>query len=365
MSQQSNRKLRIGITIGDISGIGPELVIRAFQDQRLKDLCVPILYGSSRVINIYKKILKVNKFHYSVVQKPAQAQSKRLNVIECIPNLERIEIGEPSEQGGKAAFLAVKRAVEDAQHAQIDALVTLPVDKSTFQIHDQSFQGHTEFLAKAFGVDDNLMLMVYDDLRVGLVTNHLPIQDVPRNLSKNQVVKKVRLLHKSLIKDFNISKPIIAVLGLNPHSGDNGLIGNEEKEIIHPALEALRKEDIIVQGPFPADGFFGSMQYRDFDGIMAMYHDQGLVPFKLIAGYQGFNFTAGIPFVRTSPDHGVAYSLVGKEIASTESLRHSIYMALDIHKTRSSYKELTANALPLSSKQAATEETEEKIEEED
>ncbi|MEM6764837.1 MAG: 4-hydroxythreonine-4-phosphate dehydrogenase PdxA [Bacteroidota bacterium] len=364
MSQQVNRKLRIGITIGDINGIGPELIIRAFQDSRLKELCVPVLYGSSRVINIYKKILKVNKFHYSVVQKPAQAQLKKLNVIECIPNLERIEIGEPSEQGGKAAFLSVKRAVEDAQHGQIDALVTLPVDKSTFQIHEKEFQGHTEYLAKAFGVEDNLMFMVFENFRVGLVTNHVPVKDISRNISQNQIIKKVRIMHKSLIEDFNISRPVIAVLGLNPHAGDNGLLGQEEEETIIPALESLRKEGILIQGPYPADGLFGSMQYQRFDGIMAMFHDQGLIPFKLISGYAGVNFTAGIPFIRTSPDHGVAYDLVGKEIASTESLLQSMYTAIDIYRKRTTYRELAKNALPVSSHQTASEENEVKLENE-
>lgn len=333
--------------MGDVNGIGPELLIKAFGDSRLKEICVPIVYGSVKAINIYRKVLNIGKFQYQVIQTPDQAQYKRFNIIECVPDLDRIEIGKPSSEGGKSAYFAVKRAIEDAQHQKLDALITLPVDKASFQEHYESFAGHTEMLAEAFNVSENLMLMVYDNLRVGVATNHLPIKDVSGALSVEKIVRKVQLLNQSIIKDFNIPRPLIALLGLNPHSGDNGLIGEEEKSLIIPAIEQLKKEGIMVSGPYPADGFFGSMTYRKFDGIMAMYHDQGLVPFKLLAGYSGVNFTSGIPLVRTSPDHGVAYDIAGKNIADVDSFRQALYLSIDVYRNRKMNEELKDGALTL------------------
>jgi len=338
-------KLRVGITIGDVSGIGPELVIQAFQDHRLKELCIPIVYGSSRVINIYRKVMGVEKFHYIMVQKPSQAQNRKLNVIDCVSDLDRIDIGKPSEASGKVAFEAVKRAVEDAQHQELDALITLPVDKATFQLHDEKFTGHTELLAEAFNVKENLMLMVSEELRVGLVTNHVTIRDVAQNISTDKIFRKGLLLNESLKEDFGITQPRIAILGLNPHAGDSGLLGKEEEEVIAPAIRELKNKGVRVMGPYPADGFFGSLTYRKFDGVLAMYHDQGLVPFKLIAGYRGVNYTAGMPFIRTSPDHGVAYDIAGKNIADAESLREALYLAIDVHHRRQDSKSLRDGAL--------------------
>ncbi|MFK7923783.1 MAG: PdxA family protein, partial [Bacteroidia bacterium] len=279
-----HRKLRVGITIGDVSGIGPELIIQAFQDPALVDMCIPIVYGSSRVINIYRKVMGVEKFHYIMVQKPSQAQNRKLNVIDCVSDLERIDIGKPSEASGLVAYEAVKRAVEDAQHQELDAMITMPVDKASFQRHDERFTGHTELLAQAFNVQDNLMLMVSDELRVGLVTNHVAIQDVAQNISVDKIFRKGLMLDQTLRQDFGITQPRIAILGLNPHAGDSGLIGKEEEDVIAPAIRELKNKGVKVMGPYPADGFFGSLTYRKFDGILAMYHDQGLVPFKLIAG---------------------------------------------------------------------------------
>lgn len=351
MNSSKTEKLRVGITMGDVNGVGPEILIKAFHDPRLKEVCVPVIYGSSRVINIYRKILKINKFHYVVVHKVKQAQYKKLNVIECGPEMDRIDIGKPSENGGKAAFLAIQRAVEDAKHRELDVLVTMPVDKATFQRQDESFVGHTELLTKAFGINESLMLMVSDELKIGVVTNHISIRDVPPNLSSQRIIRKVKIMDKTLKQDFNIQRPVIAILGLNPHAGDQGLIGNEEETVILPAVEALRSEGILVQGPFPADGYFGSLAYRKFDGTMAMYHDQGLIPFKLIAGYSGVNFTAGIPFVRTSPDHGVAYDIAGKDVATTESFLKSLYLAIDVHRIRATNEDLEKNALQISAEE--------------
>lgn len=338
-------KLRVGITIGDVSGIGPELIIQAFQDQGLKELCIPIVYGSSRVINIYRKVMGIEKFHYIMVQKPSQAQNRKLNIIDCVTDLDRIDIGKPSEASGKVAYEAVKRAVEDAQHQELDALITLPVDKATFQMHDEGFTGHTELLAEAFNVKDNLMLMVSDELRVGLVTNHVAIKDVSQNISTDRIFRKALMLNRALKEDFAITQPRIAILGLNPHAGDNGLLGKEEEEVIAPAIRELKNKGVKVLGPYPADGFFGSMTYLKFDGVLAMYHDQGLVPFKLIAGYRGVNYTAGMPFIRTSPDHGVAYDIAGKNIADAESLREALYLAIDVHRRRAESDHLHDGAL--------------------
>lgn len=331
--------------MGDACGIGPELVVSAFQDRRLKEVCVPILYGSSRVLNIYRKVMDVEKFHYVMVQQPSQAQFRKLNVIDCVPNLDRIEIGQASEAGGKVAQLSVKRAIEDAQHQQLDAIVTLPVDKAMFQKHDADFKGHTELLAQAFNVPDNLMFMVSDELRVGLVTNHVPISEVSANLTTERIIDKALMMDQSLRHDFSIQSPMIAILGLNPHAGDTGLLGKEDDEIIAPAIRELKHKGVRVMGPYPADGFFGSLKYRKFDGILAMYHDQGLIPFKLIAGYSGVNYTAGIPIVRTSPDHGVAYDIAGKGIADAASLRESIFLAIDVYRRRSENLDLEANKL--------------------
>ncbi|RMG16900.1 MAG: 4-hydroxythreonine-4-phosphate dehydrogenase PdxA [Bacteroidetes bacterium] len=345
MKKNHQNNLRVGITIGDVNGVGPEIILKAFLDSRLREMCIPILYGSSRVMNIYRKVLKINKFQYNICRTPSQAQPRKLNIIECIPKLERVDIGQPSELGGKAAYLAVKRAVEDAMHKELDALVTMPVDKASFQLHDADFQGHTELLAKAFGVEENLMMMVSEQMKVGLVTNHLPLAEVARNLSENRIASKIRLMHECLRNDFNILKPNIAVLGLNPHAGDKGLLGNEDEEIIKPAVNKMREAGMLVTGPYPADGFFGNLTYRRFDGIIAMYHDQGLIPFKLISGFEGVNYTAGMPFIRTSPDHGVAYDIAGKNLADPESFRLALYLALDIHRNRSENEELKQNAL--------------------
>ncbi|MEO1450466.1 MAG: 4-hydroxythreonine-4-phosphate dehydrogenase PdxA, partial [Bacteroidota bacterium] len=339
--------LRIGITMGDANGVGPELIIRTFLDARMRERCIPILYGSSRVINIYRKVLGVNKFVYNVIKTPQEAQPRKLNIIECIPDLERVDIGKPSEIGGKVAHLSLKRAIEDAQHQFIDALVTLPVDKASMTAYDEDFSGHTELLAKAFNVSDNLMLMVSDSLRVGVVTNHLAVKDISRNLTVDRIVQKATILANTLADDFSIQRPMIAILGLNPHAGDRGLIGNEDQEIVAKAVEALQEKNIQAFGPYPADGFFGSLTYKRFHGTLAMYHDQGLIPFKVLAGYDGVNYTAGIPFVRTSPDHGVAYDIAGKGTADLSSVRQAIFLAIDIHSHRTQNLALKENALEI------------------
>jgi len=337
--------LRIGISIGDIHGVGPELVIRAFNETKLKDLCTPIIYGSSRVLNHYRKLLKVEKFSYNVIQEPSQAHPKKVSVVECISGTDEVEPGIPSPAAGLAAFEALAAAVKDLKAGELDALVTLPIDKTTIQNKDFKFPGHTEYLASEFGVEENLMLMVGEDMRMGVVTGHLPLKDVAGAISQQKVYTKIRLMHEALKLDFGIERPKIAVLGLNPHAGDHGLIGKEDSERIQKAVEQAFNNKMMVLGPFPADGFFQSGQFVEFDGILAMYHDQGLIPFKLVSGFEGTNYTAGLPVIRTSPDHGVAYSLAGKGYANLESLNHAIYTAIDVYRNRHDFQEIEEGSL--------------------
>jgi 4-hydroxythreonine-4-phosphate dehydrogenase len=337
-------KLRLGITLGDINGIGPELALNVLQDQRLKDRATVVLYGSLRALNTYRKILNIEKFQYSVIQSVAQAQPRRLNIIDCGPEMERVDIGKPSETGGRAAWQALKRAIEDAQHQELQALVTLPVDKASIESFEPGFVGHTELLAQAFNVPENLMMMVADEFRLGLATNHLPISQVPAALTRERIIAKAQILHDTLEIDFDIPRPLMAILALNPHAGDRGLIGNEE-DIIRQAIADLKEEGIMASGPYPADGFFGSLAYRKFHAVLAMYHDQGLIPFKLLSGYEGVNVTAGLPIVRTSPDHGVAYDIAGENKADPASFRQACYLALDLCERRAENEALRATAL--------------------
>ena len=343
----SKRKkvLKIGITIGDIHGIGPELIIKAFSDQRLRELCTPIVYGSTRVLNFYRKTLDVEKFSYNVIQNPSQAHNRKLSVIDCVRNVDRIDPGKPDPSAGRAAFEALEAAVADLKSGEISALLTNPIDKSTIQNQDFQFPGHTEYLASAFDKQESLMLMISNQLRMGVVTGHIPLQKVSAALSKEKIYQKIKILHRSLQKDFNISNPRIAVLGLNPHAGDNGLLGKEDHEVIRPAVKKASDEKMFVFGPYPADGFFGAGQYNKFDGVLAMYHDQGLIPFKLLAGFEGVNFTAGIQGIRTSPDHGLAYNLAGRGVADTSSFIHALYAAIDIVRTRSDYNQIQENKM--------------------
>ncbi len=341
-----NKKLRVGITMGDVNGIGPELIIKAFEDPYLKEFCVPILYGSSKVINIYRKVMDAPKFHYIVVQNPSQAQYRKLNIIDCMSNIDRVDIGQPSESGGQAAHEALKLAIEDAQHGELDVLVTMPIDKATFQLAaGDNFSGHTELLGQAFGAKNNLMMMVSDQMKVALVTNHLPLAEVSRNISAQRIVEKLKVFHRSLSNDFNIPKPMIAVLGLNPHAGDNGLLGSEEQEVIKEAIQKATDLGIRAVGPYPADGFFGSLTYKKFDGVLAMYHDQGLIPFKLMSGFHGVNYTAGMSIIRTSPDHGVAYDIAGTGQCDPSSFREALYLAVDLYYNRAENIDLQQNPL--------------------
>lgn len=333
-SSQASNKPRIGITLGDINGIGPEVVIKALSDPRLLNIVTPVVYGSTRVLSYYRKLMGLEELNYSQVKTKGQFFPKVINVVNCWEEEIKVTPGQPSKDGGRAALMSLKKVVEEVKEGLIDGFVTGPIDKNTIHGDDFPFRGHTEYLTQTFEAMESLMLMVGESLKVGLVTEHISLKEVSGHITKERVELKIRLLELSLKNDFRISKPKIAVLGLNPHAGDEGLIGDEENLVIKPVIADLKSKGKLVMGPYPADGFFGSGQHKKFDGILAMYHDQGLVPFKYIDFENGVNFTAGLPTVRTSPDHGTAYSIAGKNQADESSLRRAIFVATDIIKNR-------------------------------
>ena len=337
----------IGITIGDINSIAVEVIIKTLHDPRIVNYCIPVVYGSPKIISYWRKVMNLNDFQLNIIKSLDQVNPKKANILVCWEEEIEVKMGEATTLAGKYAFLALELATKDALAGKIDAIVTAPLNKNTVNTPELPFVGHTEYLAQQAG-KDHLMVLASDELKLALVTGHIPVKDVSSKLSIEGIYKKILLLKESLQKDFGISKPRIAVLGLNPHAGDSGLLGSEEKEIIIPAVDKAKGENqIIVFGPYPADGFFGSNQYRQFDGILAMYHDQGLVPFKYASFDSGVNVTAGLPFVRTSPDHGTAYAIAGKNEASEQSMRNALFMAIDIWARRNNYSEINANPLPL------------------
>lgn len=325
----------IGISLGDYNGIGPEVIIKALQNNSVVKICTPVIYGSMKVINYYKNLSGLKEWQLFGIQKPEMANPKATNLINCFgDNQLEIEPGKVTPEAGKAAFDCLKRATDDLKEGKIQALVTAPINKSNIQSADFKFPGHTEYLADAFGVKDNLMFLVSDILRVGVVTGHIPIEKVKGEITKAAISNKLDLMLTSLKTDFGIQRPRIAVLGLNPHAGEDGLLGMEEKEIISPLTKEYREKKKLVFGPYPADGFFGNNQFKQFDAILAMYHDQGLIPFKSIAFETGVNFTAGMVGIRTSPDHGTAYDISGKNIADHNSLLQAIFTAIEVFKNR-------------------------------
>lgn len=341
----SKGNIKVGITIGDFNGIGMELIIKTFLDGRILENITPIVYGSSQVASFHRKKLEKNDFSFNKITNASEVQENKVNLI-CLWNEEVVfEIGKSTEVAGGYAFKSLEAATEDLAAGKIDVLVTAPINKKNIQSDKFNFPGHTEYLTKYSNADDSLMLMVLNDLRVGTVTNHVPLKDVSEVLTKELICRKIEILQSSLQKDFGIKKPKIAVLGLNPHAGENGMLGTEEKEVIFPAIVEMQEKGLVVFGPYPSDGFFGSSSFKNFDGILATYHDQGLIPFKTLVAGAGVNFTAGLPIVRTSPDHGTAYDIAGKGIASEESFRNAVFTAVDICKKRKMHQEITANPL--------------------
>jgi 4-hydroxythreonine-4-phosphate dehydrogenase len=343
--EREKELIRVGISIGDINGIGPEVVIKALSDNRILQDCIPIIYASTKTLSYHKKLIKSDEFAYQSCKTTEDAHSNKVNVINVWNDEIRFEIGQVSETGGKYAFASLERATQDLAQNKIDVLVTAPISKEAISKVDFKFPGHTEYLANLSNVDEALMMMISDRLKVALVSTHVPLKDVSSTITKEGVFKKLNQLNQSLIKDFGIIKPKIAVLGLNPHAGENGKLGAEETEVIIPAINEFNQKGGTAFGPYPADGFFGSSQLNQFDVVLAMYHDQGLTGFKALSFENGVNYTAGLPIVRTSPDHGTAFDIAGQGIADAQSMRNAIYWSLDIYKNRRFYKEINSDPL--------------------
>ena len=341
-------RIKVGITCGDVNGIGLEVVMKTFLDNRMHQVCTPVIYASNKLVSQQRKLLNLTDFQYQTVKSSNEVILRKTNVLNCWEEEIPVEWGKPTEISGMHAFKSLEAATEDLRDKKIDVLVTAPINKHTIQNPDFNFQGHTEYLSAKFDSPDYLMFLVSETLRVAVVSGHIPVKDVAAHLSIEKIVKKLQLMNKSLKRDFGFRKPRIAVLGLNPHAGDSGLIGVEERDIIQPAVKQAFDSGLFVYGPYSADGFFGSGSFRKFDAVLAMYHDQGLVPFKTISFSTGVNFTAGLPVVRTSPDHGTAYDIAGKGTANEDSLRDAIYTAIDILKKREEYDEVTAKPLAFS-----------------
>ena len=343
---EQEKKIRVAITQGDTNGVGYEVILKAFQDPTILELCTPIIYGSPKIATYHKKALNLET-NFAIINNAEEARDGRVNLLACHDDEIKIEFGQPSAEAGQAAFCALDRAMTDYRSGLYDVLVTAPINKATIQNPGFHFPGHTEYIETSLGEGKKaLMILMNDVLRVALVTTHLPIKDITKAITKEAIIEKATIFHQSLRRDFRISCPRIAVLSLNPHAGDNGLLGAEEKDIIQPAIEQLAENGIQAFGPYAADGFFGSGSFYYFDGVLAMYHDQGLAPFKTIALDNGVNFTAGLPIVRTSPDHGTAYDIAGQGKADENSLRQAIYTAIDIWRNRQNYDEPLQNPLP-------------------
>ena len=325
----------IGITIGDYNGIGPEIILKTLADHRILKICTPVVYGSYKILAKYKKLMDLHEDVSFFSNKNIEAINlKKPNIITCWEEDFEVAPGSVTEQAGKCSLISIERATADLIAQKLDAVVTAPINKNNIQGAEFKFPGHTEYFTKKAGVADSLMLLISDELRVGVVTGHIPLGEVKNQITKERILSKLNTFYKSLKNDFGIAKPRIALLGLNPHAGENGLLGKEEQEIMIPMIEELKQKGALIFGPFPADGFFGMHQYKKFDGVLAMYHDQGLIPFKTIAFETGVNYTGGLPFVRTSPDHGTAYEIAGKNIANESSFREALFTAADIVKFR-------------------------------
>jgi 4-hydroxythreonine-4-phosphate dehydrogenase len=345
---QTEAPLKIGITHGDVNGVGYEIILKTLSDPRILELFTPVVYGSSKVASYHKKTLNVGNIHFHLVRSADQAVEGKANLVNIFDEEIKIDLGQSTPVAGEMAFLALEAATKELGKGLFDALVTAPINKQNIQRENFDFPGHTEYLANKFGVQDSLMLMVSNDFRIGVITGHIPLSEVPQAITRELILYKLKLFHQSLIRDFGIRKPRLAVLGLNPHAGDKGIIGQEEQDIIIPAIQTAFDAGILAFGPYPADGFFGSSTFKKYDGILAMYHDQGLIPFKTLSFKSGVNYTAGLPIVRTSPAHGTAYDIAGKDMASPEGLREAVYLAIDIVRNRKVFDEYSADPLKFS-----------------
>ena len=335
--------MKVGISMGDMNGIGVEVVLKTFREPRMLQKMIPILYGSSKVVSFHRKVLNI-EIPLNHITQLEQAQPKKLNILSVVPDEFTVEFGKETAESGRLARLSLQAAAADVRTGLVDVLVTAPINKHNIQGEGFSFAGHTEYLAQAFG-GAPLMLLCSDVMRVGTVTGHIPLEEVAKKLTSELILEKLRIMHRSLIQDFGISLPKIAVLSIDPHAGDQGVIGKLDQQLLQPTLRKAMDEKMVAIGPFPADGFFGSGQFREYDGILAMYHDQGLAPFKAMNIHSGVNYTAGLSGIRTSPDHGVGYDLAGKGVASEQSFREAVFAAMDIFRKRKEQLDLEANQL--------------------
>jgi 4-hydroxythreonine-4-phosphate dehydrogenase len=343
---QDEKKIKVAITHGDINGVGYEVILKTFGDSRMYDLCTPVLYGSTKVASYHKKLLASmpGEMTFTSVRSADEAQERRFNVINLVQEEVKIDLGKSTEVAGRLSRESLDRACKDLKEGKVDVLVTAPINKKNIQAPDFDFPGHTEYLSHQFGCS-SLMMMVCDRIRIGIMTNHLALKEVPDALTHDLLSEKIRLMNDSLKRDFGITIPKIAVLALDPHAGDNGVIGDFDMKVIKPVIDEAQGRGILAYGPFPSDGFFGSSEFNKFDGVLALYHDQGLIPFKLMSFTEGVNYTAGLPYVRTSPAHGTGYDIAGKDKASEQSMRSAVYLACNILRNRKEYDELTANPL--------------------
>ena len=337
--------IKVGISVGDINGIGIEVILKTFDDNRMLELCTPVIFASSKTVSAHRKELNLNT-QTQGVDDASKAVTGKINLVNVWKDTPQIEFGKETKEGGKYAFLSLKAAIKSLKKGDVDVLVTAPINKHNIQSDTFKFQGHTEFLESQLE-GESLMILMNESVKIGLITGHIPVQKIPETITPELIIEKVTIMYQTLIRDFGIARPKIAVLGLNPHCGDNGVIGNEDDEVVKPTLEKLQESGKLVYGPYAADGFFGSVSYKGFDGILAMYHDQGLAPFKTLAFGGGVNYTAGLSKIRTSPDHGTAYEIAGKGKADHNSFKQAVYMAIDIFNQRSTYDELTQNPLEI------------------
>ena len=336
-------KIKVGISIGDVNGIGIEIILKTFEDTRMLEFCTPIIFGSTKVLSYHKKALKLHTNVHGI-DRVNNAINNKLNLVNVWRDQVDIELGKPTKESGKYAFKSLQSAMNALKNKEIDVLVTAPINKENIQSEDFQFEGHTEYLESNLE-GESLMILMTDELRIGLITGHIPISAVAKMVTPDLIKRKVEIMYDSLIRDFNISKPKIAVLGLNPHCGDHGVIGTEDDEITTPTIKEIQSSGKLVYGPYAADSFFGSESYKKFDGVLAMYHDQGLGPFKTLAFGKGVNYTAGLSEIRTSPDHGTAYEIAGKGVASHSSFKEALFKAIPIFKTRNEYIKLQKNKL--------------------
>ena len=336
-------KVRVGISVGDFNGIGPEIIMKALNDKNITDFFTPVIFGSGKLFTYQKNIFKLN-LNFNYITEVSQAQSGKVNMVNLSKDNVNVDLGKPTEESTKMAIDSLEAATTALMNGEIDVLVTAPINKDEMLKQGFKHAGHTGFLEEKFG-KKGLMFLVTDDLKVAVSTHHIPVSQVAENISKEKIKKQIKLLNQCLIEDFCIERPKIAVLGLNPHAGDGGAIGKEEIEIIEPAIRELFDNGVLAFGPFPADSFFQPNKYRNYDAVLAMYHDQGLAPFKTLAYEEGVNYTAGLPFIRTSPDHGVAYDIAGQNLADEQSFTEAIFMAIKIFKNRQEYNDLMTNRM--------------------